>query len=150
MAYPTPNAAFISAQPKQYDIQSNFGMYPGESLLYHNEMRTGCLNLGDHYWTSVTDIRLIIRRKECICCLCCCTSPTKDFCIYLQDIGQVKEIQGNCNCCECLFCCRMCCPKRLQVQGIFGQETIYLKKQDISDFEFMIGEAIGRHKLVIQ
>lgn len=144
MTYPPPNTVFVSAQPKQYDIQSHFGMYPGENLLYHNEMRTGCFNLGDHHLTSVTDIRLIIRRKEFVCCLCCCARPTKDTCIYLQDIGQVKEIQGTCRCCQ------ICFPKRLQVRGAFGQENICLQKTDLPDFEFMIGEAIGRHKLVVQ
>jgi hypothetical protein len=153
MAYP-PKVGFITGQPQQYDIHSNFGMFPGERLLFHCEMKTGCCKLGDTYYTSVTDTRYVARREECICCGCCCKKPHTDHCIYLHDIAQLQEVRDNvcciygCGCCSCLCCCcQNLTSKRLQLRGAFGSQLIYINGTDKPDFEGMITEAIAQHKL---
>lgn len=160
MTYPPPTAqAFVTTQPKQYDIHSNFGMFPGERLLYHGDMQTGCCQLGDRYYTSVTDIRYVARREEFICCTCCCTSPYQDTCIYLRDIAELREERNDkgccncltkycCGCCTCLCCCQLMIPKQLRFYGAFGHHTIHIYGKDQPDFELMISEAIGQHKLL--
>lgn len=150
--------AFVRAQPKQYDIQSNFGMFPGERLIYHGEMKTGCCKLGDQYYTSVTDVRYVARREICICCGCCCKRPYIDQCIYLNDIAQLHETQDTLRCCpwccthcDCLTCCCPCSlAKYLELRGAFGRHTIHIYGKDVPDFEFMITEAIAQHKLLNQ
>ncbi len=86
MAYP-PQVSFVTSQPKQYDIRSNFTMFSGERLLYHGDMKTGCCELGDIYYTSVTDTRYIERNEQYICWDCFDERPHIETCIYLRDIG---------------------------------------------------------------
>ena len=157
MSYPTNGLAFVTAQPKQYEIHSNFGMFPGERLLYHGDMQTGCCRLGDRYYTSVTDTRYIARKDEFICCNCCCKRPYQDTCIYLRDIAELREERkatGGCLdfcskcCCGCLCGCKCIIPKQLRMYGTFGQHTIHIYGKERPDFELMISEAIGQHKLV--
>jgi len=137
MTHP-PNVAFITAQPQQYNIHSNFGMFPGERLLYHTKMKTGCCKRGDHYITSVTDTRYVVRKEPSVCC--CCKRSYMDTCIYLKDIAQLDEIQhGIC-----------CATKRLQLYGSFGSHIIHIDDKEISDFELLITEAIAQHKLIKQ
>jgi hypothetical protein len=137
MTYPPP-LAFVTAQPKQYDIHSNFGMFPGERLIYHGEMQTGCCKLGDKYYTSVTDVRYIARREVCVCCGCCCKRPYIDQCIFLNDIAQVYETRDaicwcfrGCDvCCDCVCCCPCFLPKHLQLHGTFGNHMIHIYGKD--------------------
>jgi hypothetical protein len=165
MAYPLPpTVAFVTAQPKQYDINCNFGMFLGERLLYHTKMNTGCCKIaccGNIFYTSVTDARFIERREQCICCGCCCKRPTLDTCIYFRDISELRETrEGICccqTCCELSFrlcpelCwCRCMLPKRLQLRGTFLTHTIHIYSPDLPDFELMITEAIAQHKLLNQ
>lgn len=158
MSYPPSSLAFVTTQPKQYEIRSNFGMFPGERLLFHTEMKTGCCQIGDRYYTSVTDTRYVARREECICCGCCCKQPYNDTCIYLRDIAELREERKDtdccywyckycCVCCSCLCCCQLMIPKRLQFYGSFGHHTIHIYGKDTPDFELMISEAIAQHKL---
>jgi hypothetical protein len=156
MNYPPNNVVFVNAQPKQYDIQSHFGMFPGERLLYHTEMKTGCCQGGNNYYTSVTDTRYVVRNEEFVCCGCCCQRPYLDTCIYLNDITELREVRGDNGCCirccqncwPCLCCCRLMISKRLQFRGTFGSHTIHIYGKDRPDFELMITEAIARHKLL--
>ncbi|CAF2935421.1 unnamed protein product [Rotaria sp. Silwood2] len=151
MTYP-PNAPIVTSQPQQYDIQSNFGMFPGERLLYHCELKTGCCQLGDVYYTSLTDTRYVSRIEFCICCGCCCKKPYTDTSIYLRDVAELREVTDNR--CYCKFCtngcwtCCCCCmiTKRLQLRGSFGSHIIRIHGKDTSDFESMITEAIAKHK----
>jgi hypothetical protein len=167
MAYPSPsNMGIVITQPKQYDIRSNFGMYPGERLLFHCKLETGCCKLGDTYYTSVTDTRYVSRVEQFICCGCCCKRPSSDKCIYLRDIAELDEVRDGFYCwdwccdCWCNWCCKhllnncfcLCCccpllPKRLQLRGAFGTHTIRIHGNDVPDFEFMLTEAIAQHKL---
>ena len=159
MAYPPSNLAFVIDQPKRYDIHSNFGMYPGERLLYHGEMKAGCCKIGNHYYTTVTNTRYVARNEQFVCCGCCCKRPYIDTCIYLRDIAEVRETREDigcciscceycCSCCACLCCCCFMIPKRLQFRGAFGSHTVHLYGKDTPDFELMINEAIAQHKLL--
>jgi hypothetical protein len=173
MIYPyPPHTAFISAQPKQYDIHSNFGMFPGEHLLYHSEMQTGCCDIGDTYFTSVTDTRYVARAEICVCCGCCCKRPQDDTCIYLEDVAQLREVKKCPNCVACLCCicmscnrkdveddddcvaCRFCClclmSKKLQLRGSFGSHTVQIRSEDRADFELMMTEAVAQRKRLNQ
>jgi hypothetical protein len=156
MNYPPNNVVFVNAQPKQYDIHSNFGMFPGERLLYHGEMETGYCEGSSHYYTSVTDTRYVSRNVQFICC---CQQPVIDTCIYLNDITELREVRGDtacsnwccedcCQCWPCLCCCRLMIPKRLQFRGSFGSHTTHIYRNDQADFELMITEAIAQHKLL--
>ena len=152
MAY-LPHVGTVTSQPKQYDIHSNFGMFPGERLLYHSELKTGCCQLDDWYFTSVTDLRYIARKEFCICCGCCAERPYDDICIYLSDVAELQEVREGTGCCQgCrLDCCSCCCfcmtSKHLQLRGSFGSHVIHIPDTDRSDFEVLMAEAIGRHKL---
>ncbi len=161
MAYPLtypPNTAFVTGQPKQYDIHSNFGMFAGERLLYHSKMKSGCCKLGDTYHTSVTDTRYVARTEHWVCCDCCFKRPHSDSCIYLNDISELHEVRDAiccenrcstffCHLCTCLYCCRCLVHKRLQLCGSFGSHTVHIDGKDIADFELMFTEVIGQHKL---
>lgn len=155
MAFPPPpTLPIVTAQPTQFDIRSNFGMFPGERLLYHGETKTGCCGLGDDHIITVTDIRYVGRTEICVCCGCCCKKPYRDHCIYLHDIAQLHEVREGACCCKChtcqwLICCCCCCmtTKRLQLRGSFGTQLIYILGKETSEFETMLTEAIAQHKL---
>ena len=85
-----PTGLVIAKQPKQYDIHSNFGMFSGERLLYHNIMKNECCGCGNRHFVSVTDIRYITRHEK-VCCWC--NQISLDNCIYLSDISQINEVQ---------------------------------------------------------
>ncbi|CAF3299141.1 unnamed protein product [Rotaria socialis] len=148
------NVPFVTSQPTQFDIHSNFGMFPGERLLYHCEMKTGCCGLGDHHTTSLTDTRYIGRTKFYVCCGCCCKKPYNDHCIYLRDVARIDEVRTRACCCkfcteECILCC-CCCfmsTKRLRLSGSFGSQLIYISDKETSEFESMITETIAQYKL---
>ncbi|CAF1129388.1 unnamed protein product [Rotaria sordida] len=154
MAYPPALSPFVTSQPRQYDIQSNFGMFPGERLFYHCELKTGCCQLGDVYHTSLTDTRYVSRIEFCIFCGCCCKRPYNDTSIYLRDVSELRQVTNNpcyrqfCTH-ECCTCCCCCCviTKRLQLRGSFGSHVVHIHRKDESDFESMITEAIAQHKL---
>ncbi|CAF3493097.1 unnamed protein product [Rotaria sp. Silwood1] len=148
------SAPHVISQPQQYDIQSNFAMFSGERLLYHCEEKTGCCQLGDAYYTSLTDIRYVSRVELCIFCGCCCDRPYNDTSIYLRDVAEVREVRDNCCSCEfftngCWTCCCCCCltTKRLQLRGSFGSHMVYMGYKDTSEFETVIAEAVAQHKL---
>lgn len=153
MNYP-PNGAVVTSQPTQYDIHSNFAMFPGERLLYHCRFNSGCCDLGDDYYISLSDTRFVARKEICVCCGCCFKRPFIDRSIYLHDIAQLEERYDGTVCCECCgngickFCCCCCATyKRLRLHGSFGTHLILMDTRDLPDFQFLITSAIAQHKL---
>lgn len=147
----------VQKQPTQDDIHSNFKMFPGETLLFTSKMKTGCCNLGDVYFTSLTDTRYVARREQFVCCFCCCEKPYSESCIYLHDVAELREQRLTCcasnpfwNCicgpCSCLCCC-WAPTKYFQLVGPFGTHMIHIYGKDVPHFETIIAEATAKQKV---
>jgi hypothetical protein len=158
-------AAYISRQPRSFDVHNSFGLMGNENLLRTWIFRDEGCGCAGSYYTNLTDTRLLLRAEDSTCCSCSCCGEHghADASIFLRDIAEIresKESQGCCTrfcakCCGCCGCCESsgcCChsPKHLEVRGVFGSEIIHVSKEDVPKVQIEIPAAIGNHKLVSQ
>jgi hypothetical protein len=151
-------AAYISKQPRDYDIQNSFGLMGNEHFLRDWTYKEGPCECGDTHSITLTDTRLLLRAQESTCCCCCGEPGHTDATIFLRDIAELRETTEGLGCCalccaHCFgSCCRCCCqvPKYIQIRGSFGSEILYVSKKDSPKLRIEIPAAIGNHKLVSQ
>ena len=151
-------AAYISRQPRDYEIHNSFGLMGNEHLLRawtFKDEGCGCSNGG--YFITLTDTRLLLRSQDSVCCASCCTASHTDASIFLRDIAEMRESTDGEDCCarccaKCCACCTCCCrvPKYVQIRGSFGSEILHVSKVDLPKVQVEIPAAIGNHKLVSQ
>lgn len=110
----------------------------------------------------MTDIRLLTRYEEYICCESCSEPSRTDSAIFLRDIDQMRECRGEQPSCFflvwitliCIWPCyivrRICCPKPkcLEIFGSFGSEIMRIKREDMPVAQVDISTAIINSKLV--
>lgn len=148
----------ISLQPSDYNIRSNFKMFPGEKCMFESKVKVCCCCCGPTYYTTVTDTRYVSRREDFVCCG---PKPYAESCIYLQDIAELQEKKELCcsknllcrTFCQPLFqtgcCCLACCcvgRKILRFRGSFGFHDVQIVGKDIPTFETMIARLIAEQK----
>jgi hypothetical protein len=151
-------SAYISKQPRDYDIHNGFALMGNEHLLRTWAHKEGPCDCGDGHFISLTDTRLLLRSEESTCCCCCCDPGHNDAAIFLRDIGELRETTDGLGCCAvcwakcCGPCCTCCCrvPKYIEVRGSFGSEILHVSKEDAQKIRVEIPAAIGNHKLVSQ
>ncbi|CAF1124874.1 unnamed protein product [Adineta ricciae] len=114
------------------------------------------------YYTVLTDIRLLTRYQEYVCCAGCSEPSHTDSAIFLHDIDQMRECRGEqptfffllwitlicawpCYAVRRVFCPK---PKCLEVFGSFGSEVIRIKKEDMPVAQVDISTAVINTKLV--
>jgi hypothetical protein len=147
-------AAYITKQPRDYEIHNSFGLMGNENLLRTWTFKEGACGCTGSYYTTLTDTRLLMRAEDSTCCSCCCPPTHADASIFLRDIAEMRESTENQDCCAhlCGKCCSCCChgPKFIELRGSFGTEILHVSKEDTPKVQVEIPAAIGNHKLVSQ
>jgi len=132
----------------------------GEKIYREWNFVDGVCCCDDKYRTILTDIRLITRYQEFVCCRCCAESSHTDSAIYLRDISQMRECRGEqptfffllWMTLSCLWPCyvirRIFCPKPkcIEVFGAFGSEIVRLAKEDMPAAQVDVSIAIINSK----
>lgn len=153
------SATVVRDQPEASNVRpinNNFSLMGNEKYKREWKGEEGCCGCKHVYFTTLTDTRLLLRHEEETCCLCPCCGETisHDASIFLRDIGSLEE-KSDKTCCSCClpFLRRCFCAsdtlQKIRVQGVFGEETIYVTDDDVN---FLVVEAstfIGNHKIVI-
>jgi hypothetical protein len=147
-------AAYITKQPRDYDIHNSFGLMGNEHLLRTWTFKEGTCGCTGSYYTTLTDTRLLLRFEDTACCSCCGEASHIDASIFLRDIAEMRESRDGQDCCSraCSTCCGCCChsPKHLELRGSFGTEILHVSHGDMPKVQIEIPAAIGNHKLVSQ
>ena len=137
-------------------IRNNFSLMGNEKFRREWKGEEGCCGCKHVYYTTLTDTRLLLRHEEetCCCCPCCGETIAHDASIFLRDIAHLEETTKN-NCCSCLvpFLRRCFCAsdtlEQIQIDGVFGEEIIHVKDDDVKYFVIEASTFIGNHKIVI-
>lgn len=151
----------ITEQPQSYYryLPNSFRLLTSEKLYRewsYTDRYCCCLNV---FHTTLTDIRLLTRSEETICC----GEPShSDSSVYLRDISQIRECRGEqptfffllwllliCAW-PCYVVRRIFCPKHkcLEVYGSFGSELVRLREQDRFAAQVDLSIAISNSKLI--
>ncbi|CAF1066238.1 unnamed protein product [Rotaria sordida] len=151
-------------QPQSYfrPINNSFNLLPSEKVYREWEYRDnlGCCN--NAYYTALTDIRLLTRYEEHMCCANCSEPSHTDSAIFLRDIDQMRESRGEqptfffllwitlicawpCYVVRRIFCPK---PKCLEIFGSFGSEMVRIKREDMPVAQVDISTAVINSKLV--
>lgn len=157
--------SYITRQPSQVyhrPIKSSFGLIASEKIYREWSYSDNSCCCADSYHTILTDIRLLNRYEEYICCVDCSEPSRTDSSIFLSDIDQMRECRGEqptfgfllCVTLTCTWPCyilrRIFCPKPkcLEVFGVFGSDLVRFKQEDISMAQIDLSTAITNSKQV--
>ncbi|CAM4744539.1 unnamed protein product [Rotaria magnacalcarata] len=153
-----------SHQPQLYyrPFNNTFNLVASEKVLreWDYDDNLGCCN--SSYHTVLTDIRLLTRYQEYMCCDDASDSSHTDSAIFLRDIDQIRECRGEqptfffllwmtlicawpCYILRRIFCPK---PKCLEVFGRFGSEIVRLRRDDMSAAQVDLSTAIINSKIV--
>ncbi|CAF1277848.1 unnamed protein product [Adineta ricciae] len=143
-------------------ISNSFGLLPSEKVYREWDYKDNVCCCSNGYYTVLTDIRLLTRYQEYVCCAGCSEPSHTDSAIFLHDIDQMRECRGEqptfffllwitlicawpCYAVRRVFCPK---PKCLEVFGSFGSEVIRIKKEDMPVAQVDISTAVINTKLV--
>ncbi|CAF4169591.1 unnamed protein product, partial [Adineta steineri] len=152
-------------QPQQAylrPINNSFALLPSEKVYREWEYKDNLCCCNNGYYTVLTDIRLLTRYQEYMCCGGCSDPAHTDSAIFLHNIDQMRECRGEqptfffllwmtlicawpCYVVRRIFCPK---PKCLEVFGSFGSEMIRFDKDDMPIAQVDISTAIINTKLV--
>jgi hypothetical protein len=154
----------ITQQPYIYyrPIKNSFNLLASEKVYREWDYSDNLCCCDNSYHTVLTDIRLLTRYQEYVCCGGCSEPSHTDSAISLCDITQIREVRAEqptfffllwmtLTCAwPCYVICRIFCPKPkcLEVHGAFGSELIRLRKEDMSMAQVDLSTAIINSKLV--
>ena len=137
-------------------------MISGEKIYREWDYTDGICCCDNKYHTVLTDIRLLTRYQEYVCCTICIDPSHTDSAIYLNDISQMRECRGEqptfffllwitlicawpCYVIRRIFCPK---PKCLEIFGSFGSDLIRLKKEDMVMAQVDVSIAVINSKQV--
>jgi hypothetical protein len=149
-------------QPHFRPINNSFSLLPSEKVYREWDYQDNLCCCNDSYYTALTDIRLLTRYQEYVCCANCSEPSHTDSAIFLRDIDQMRECRGEqptfffllwitlicawpCYVIRRIFCPK---PKCLEVFGSFGSEIVRMNKEDMSVAQVDISTAVINSKLV--
>lgn len=149
-------------QPYFRPINSSFNLLPSEKIYREWEFRDSmCCGESINY-TTLTDIRLLSRYQENVCCGGSSDASHTDSSIFLRDIDQMRECRGEqptffyllwitLICAWPCYVIRRICfpkPKALEIFGSFGSEVIRLSREDMAIAQVDLATAIINNKVV--
>ena len=147
------SASTVRIQPHPEPVQNSFALMGNEKFLYDWEAELGCCWFKKHYFSTLTDTRLLLREEISSGCCCCVKQIPLDSSIFLRDIVQMEEVSSNhpVDSSACTGCCDSFSDtmKCLELKGAFGTEKVYGTSEDIKLAQIEIPAATGNHKLVI-
>lgn len=143
-------------------VNNSFNLLPSEKVYREWDYHDSLCFCNNAYFTTLTDIRLLTRYQEYVCCASCSEPSHTDSAIFLRDIDQMRECRGEqptfffllwitlicawpCYVVRRIFCPR---PKCLEAFGSFGSEIIRIKKEDMPVAQVDISTAVINSKLV--
>lgn len=143
-------------------INNTFNLLTSEKIYREWNYSDNTCCCSDAYHTTLTDIRLLTRYQEHVCCDGCSEPSNTDSAISLRDISQIRECRGEqptfffllwitlvcawpCYVVRRIFCPK---PKCLEIYGSFGSEIVRLRKEDMSFAQVDISTAIVNTKLM--
>jgi hypothetical protein len=142
-------------------MNNTFNLLASEKVYREWEYSDSTCCCADSYYTVLTDIRLLTRYQEYVCCANCSEPSHTDSAIYLRDIAEMRECRSEqptfffllwmtliCAW-PCYVIRRICCPKPkcLEVLGTFGSEIVRMKKEDMAVAQIDISTAAINSKL---
>lgn len=141
---------------------NSFNLLPSEKVYREWDYRDNSCCCDESYHTTLTDIRLLTRYEEYVCCECCSEPSHTDSAIFLRDIDQMRECRGEQPTFLCLFLIiisctwpcylirRIFCPKSkaLEIFGSFGSELLRVRREEMPVAQVDISTAIINSKLV--
>jgi hypothetical protein len=145
----------VNTQPMAVD--SIFSLSPQERVLNVYEFDATCCGCGSQYTTTLTDSRVLQRRK---CRQCCCTCGHSDYMLFLSDISQITDTREY-KCCDCICCYCCCCldyiyccccplPYYIYLRGPFGSEAVAVAPRLANQALVEIPIAARIHKITAQ
>jgi len=154
----TTQPPYIYSRP----INNSFSLLSSEKIYREWNYSDSLCCCDDSYHTVLTDIRLLTRYQEYVCCGGCSEPSHTDSAIFLCDIDQMRECRGEqptfffllwmtlicawpCYVIRRIFCPK---PKCLEVFGAFGSELVRLRKEDMLMAQVDLSTAITNSKQV--
>ena len=142
-------------------IPNSFNLLASEKIYREWDYSDGVCCCDNTYHTVLTDIRLLTRSQEYVCCVGCSDPSHTDSAVSLSDITQIRECRGEqptfsflllltLTCAwPCYVVRRIFCPraKCLDVFGAFGSEIVRLRKEDMSLAQVDLSTTIINSKL---
>ncbi|UJR10780.1 hypothetical protein I4U23_014967 [Adineta vaga] len=143
-------------------LNNSFALLPSEKIYREWDYQDSLCCCNNGYYTALTDIRLLTRYQEYVCCASCSEPSHTDSAIFLHDISQMRECRGEqptfffllwitlicawpCYVIRRIFCPK---PKCLEVYGPFGSEIVRIKREDMPVAQVDISTAVINTKLV--
>lgn len=148
-------------QPYYRPVTNSFNLLAGEKIYrewYYSDQ--GCCCPSNSY-TTLTDVRILTRDEEYVCCRGCSESTHTDSSTSLRDIAQMRECRGEqpsfffllLTTVTCVWPCyvirRIFCPKPkcLELFGAFGSEYVRLPQQEMLAAQVDLSTAVVNSKM---
>ena len=160
---PSTTSRVITQQPYVYrqPVKNSFNLLASEKVYREWEYSDNVCCCDNRYSTVLTDIRLLTRYEEHVCCATCSEPSHTDSAISLSDITQIRECRGEqptfffllwmtltcawpCYVLRRIFCPK---PKCLEVFGAFGSEIVRFRKEDMTMAQVDLPTSIINSKL---
>ncbi|CAF1221543.1 unnamed protein product [Rotaria sordida] len=133
--------ASMTVQQQPQEIKNVFGINSGEHILKTYECDETCCGCGDKYTVTLTNTRLIQRRKSKSCC---CSCGRIDSMLFLSDISTVDYGARSCLNLLCsygcsflclIYCCACCCNigAPISFRGGYGEQMFTFNRKDLAD-----------------